>query len=95
MPARDVDLWVVGRAGVDEGRALEVVDRAVGTAYDVEPLAAVIAQDADQRPLEVATYWSSYDRPYRLTRLRRSGVDFEDTHQSIRTSSSGRASVDQ
>ena len=45
------DLRVVGRAGVDERRALEVADRPVRTAYDVEPLAAVVAQDADQRPL--------------------------------------------
>ncbi len=37
----------VGLPGVDEGRALEVVDRPVVTAYDVQGLAVVVARDTD------------------------------------------------
>ena len=37
----------VGLPGVDEGRALEVVDRPVVAAYDVQGLAVVVARQAD------------------------------------------------
>ena len=54
VTAGDLDVGVVGDARVDEGGADQVADRAVGAAVDVEGLAAVVAEGADDRA--VRTY---------------------------------------
>jgi|GEM_PF-1266417 len=67
------------------------------TVTPINLLRAVLrhAFSATLPPVENATFWSSYDRPYRLTRVPEQGVAPQNPHHAIRVKSSGRASVDQ
>ena len=54
MSPGDRGVGVVRRPGVDERRHVEVADRPVGTAYDLQLLAGVVAGDADDAAVDDA-----------------------------------------